>query len=117
MESVLEWSRVRENGSLSLNRANCECYVDLSRTVAYISTIAPHENLDDCSGALLRAPGYTLQRIPPHPGAHRTRPYRRSRDVSVWSGRLTAGLTIVSIAAAAVCSRDWHRPLMGKGAA
>src|SRR6185437_11564233 len=40
-----------------------------------------HAHPDDRAGAVLRAPGHSFQRVPPHPRAHRARAYGRSRDV------------------------------------
>ena len=68
----------------TLTRANCETYVDLTeRQSRTIPQFAMHENPDDRAGAVLRAPGHAVQRIPPHPRAARAGPYRRSRHVSV----------------------------------
>ena len=47
------------------------------------SAAAADAHPDDRAGAVLRAPGHPVQRIPPHPRAARARPHGRSRHLSV----------------------------------
>ena len=63
------------------------------------------ENPHDRAGAVLRAPGHAVQRIPPHPRPARAGPHRRSRHVSVRQGRLAAGAARLPLPASAVRPR------------
>ena len=73
-----------------------------------------HAHTDDRPGAVLRAPGDAVQRVPPDPGAHRPRPYGRSRHLSVRPRRVAAGPARVPLPAAAVRAAGPDRAVGGE---
>ncbi len=72
---------------------------------------------DDRAGAVFRAPGHPVQRIPPHPRAPRARAHGRSGDLSVRPRRDHAGTAGLPLPAAAVRLERPHRSVAGQSAA
>src|SRR4029077_1558037 len=76
-----------------------------------------HAHPDDRAGAVFRAPGHSLQRIPSYPRPARAGAYGRSRHVPVRTRRLAARSAGDPLRAPAADDRHRHRPLVEKAAA
>ena len=79
--------------------------------------VLQHAHPDDRAGAVLRAPGHSLQRVPPYPRPARAWAHGRSRHVPVRPRRHAAGPARVPLRAAAADDRDRDRPVVEKAAA